>query len=169
MKTTLTQCAVVAICGLMIAGCQQGPGGYGNRTSQMGDKETVGTLLGAAGGAVAGANIGKGTGRYVAIAAGTLLGAALGNSVGSSLDKADMQYYNSTSQHALEQTKTGTTTTWKNPDSGHYGTVTPLSTFQNPQGQYCREYSQTIVVGGQTQEGYGVACRQPDGAWKIQS
>jgi surface antigen len=34
-------------------------------------------------------------------------------------------------------------------------------------GTYCREFQQTITVGGQTQEGYGTACKQPDGAWKI--
>ena len=28
---------------------------------------------------------------------------------------------------------------------------------------------QTITVGGEVQQGYGTACRQPDGTWKIQS
>jgi hypothetical protein len=32
---------------------------------------------------------------------------------------------------------------------------------------YCREYQRDVVVGGQRQESYGTACRQPDGAWKI--
>jgi hypothetical protein len=31
----------------------------------------------------------------------------------------------------------------------------------------CREFQQTIVVNGQEQPGYGKACRQPDGTWKI--
>lgn len=32
---------------------------------------------------------------------------------------------------------------------------------------YCREYTRTIHVGGRPQEGYGTACLQPDGSWRI--
>lgn len=32
---------------------------------------------------------------------------------------------------------------------------------------YCREFTRDIRVGGKIQEGYGTACMQPDGAWKI--
>ena len=41
----------------------------------------LGTLLGAAGGAIVGSNIGKGKGNIAAIAVGTLLGAGLGSSL----------------------------------------------------------------------------------------
>ena len=41
-------------------------------------------------------------------------------------------------------------------------------TYQNQSGQYCREFTQTIQVGGESQQGHGTACRQPDGSWKIQ-
>ncbi len=44
--------------------------------------------------------------------------------------------------------------------------MTPGPVYQTA-GQYCREFQQTIVVGGQQQQGYGRACRQPDGSWKI--
>jgi len=47
--------------------------------------------------------------------------------------------------------------------------MTPLKTYQRPSGQYCREYQQTIYVGGQQQQAYGTACRQPDGSWEIQN
>ena len=36
-------------------------------------------------------------------------------------------------------------------------------------GRYCREYTATAVVGGKTQNTYGTACRQPDGAWQLVS
>ena len=36
-------------------------------------------------------------------------------------------------------------------------------------GEYCREYTKTISVGGRAAQGYGTACRQPDGAWEIVS
>src|SRR5689334_13384189 len=31
----------------------------------------------------------------------------------------------------------------------------------------CREYRQTITVGGQPREARGTSCRQPDGTWRI--
>lgn len=39
--------------------------------------------------------------------------------------------------------------------------------YQNDYGQYCREYNALIFVGGQKQSGYGTACYQPDGSWKV--
>jgi len=45
--------------------------------------------------------------------------------------------------------------------------MTPTRTYQTASGSYCREFTQTIVVGGRTEEGYGTACRQPDGSWQI--
>lgn len=37
----------------------------------------------------------------------------------------------------------------------------------DPNGTYCREYQQTVTVGGRLQDSYGTACQQPDGSWKI--
>ena len=73
------------------------------------------------------------------------------------------------SAQALESYRTGETATWRNPDSGNSGTFTPTKTYQQADGTYCREYQQTINVGGEVQQGYGKACRQPDGTWRIQS
>jgi len=70
-------------------------------------------------------------------------------------------------QYALENTPTQTTTTWRNPDSGHHGSITPVETYQSSEGKYCREYVQTVYIGGEKQQAYGTACRQPDGSWKI--
>ena len=57
-------------------------------------KEDMGTVVGGAAGALAGAQFGKGTGQLAMMAGGTLLGAFLGNSVGKSLDKADTIMHN---------------------------------------------------------------------------
>ena len=132
-----------------------------------GNKQTAGTLLGAVAGAVAGAQFGKGQGRIAAVGLGTLLGAWAGNEVGASLDRADRLAMGSATNTALETRPSGTATTWRNPDSGHYGTVTPTRTIQQSSGQYCREYSQTVTIGGRTEDAYGKACRQPDGSWQI--
>jgi hypothetical protein len=34
-------------------------------------------------------------------------------------------------------------------------------------GQYCREFQQSIDIGGRNQPAYGTACQQPDGSWTI--
>ena len=34
---------------------------------------------------------------------------------------------------------------------------------------YCREYTQTVAIGGVTQQGHGTACLQADGSWKIET
>ena len=134
-----------------------------------GPKQTGGTLLGGIGGAALGSQFGKGQGQLVGVAAGTLLGAFIGSSIGESLDKADQMYANQTAQKSFESAKSGQTQGWSNPDSGHSGTITPTKTFQTNNGQYCREFTQTIEVAGKKQQGYGTACRQPDGTWKIVS
>ena len=115
------------------------------RTSSGG--EVVGTLLGA----------------------GVLAGGLLGNKVGKSMDCRDIEYHNSTAQKSFETQRTGTTSEWANPDSGHSGTITPVQTFQRSDGVYCRDFQQTISVDGETELANGTACRQPDGTWKIGS
>jgi len=171
-KKTVSFASLCALTGsILLQGCaQQGyGGGYGsaNGGNNIFTKENIGTVAGAAGGAWLGSNVGKGKGNIAAIAAGTLLGAALGKNLGASLDAADMSRYNRTSQYALESTSTGTTSSWRNPDSGHYGSITPTRTIQNSDGTYCREYTQVIHVDGRDVEGHGQACRQADGSWKI--
>lgn len=164
MKRIITGLVMVS---LLTACAQNGQDGFLQRSDGNVSKQGVGTLAGAAGGAILGSNIGGGKGQIAAIAIGTLLGGAIGSSIGQSLDRADMQYYHNTSQSALENRPDGQQLAWKNPNSGNSGTVTPVSTYQNSSGQYCREYNQTVTVGGKTENAYGRACRQADGSWKI--
>jgi surface antigen len=103
------------------------------------------------------------------IAAGTILGGLLGAGIGDRLDAADRRNMQHTTTQVLETAPVGHPVVWRNPDSGTYGQVVATRTYQIPQtGQYCREYQQTVVVGGQEQQAYGKACRQPDGTWKVQ-
>jgi surface antigen len=98
-----------------------------------------------------------------------VLGGLAGGALGSTLDAQDRRIAAQNSQRAFEATPAGTTTTWHNPDSGNSGTVTPTRTYQNSSGQYCREFQQTITIGGQDERSFGTACRQPDGSWRIVS
>jgi hypothetical protein len=54
---------------------------------------------------------------------------------------------------------------WRNPKTGHHGSVTPQPAYRTG-GTYCREYQQTTLTGSQTREAYGRACRQKDGSWR---
>ena len=103
-------------------------------------------------------------GQLVGIAVGTLLGSLAGSEVGKSLDRADRMYLQKTTQRSLETVPSGKTSNWSNPDSGNSGTITPQRTYQKAEGTYCREFQQTISVGGRTEEAYGTACRQAGGA-----
>lgn len=145
---------------LLLTACQnngQGP--------EM-NKENIGTVLGGIGGAVLGAQFGKGTGQLVGVAAGALAGAYLGNQIGSSLDKADKAQMEQASNKATTA-PIGQTISWRNPDSGNSGSVTPTREGTAANGDYCREFQQSVTVSGKTEQAYGTACRQPDGSWKI--
>lgn len=154
----------LALTAVMVTACQQ-PGGY-NSSSSL-NKQDVGTVLGGVAGGVAGYQFGGGAGKAAATIGGSLLGAYLGREIGASLDRADLAYYNQTSQKAMETAQAGQSLPWKNPETGNSGTITPSNYYQTASGQYCREYQQTITVGGKSQQGHGTACRQPDGSWQI--
>ena len=132
-----------------------------------GANETLGTLLGAGFGALVGAELGgHGDGAIVGAALGTVVGASMGREYGRQLDERDRVAMARARYVAFEQSPSGTTSEWYNPDSGNYGSYTPQPAYERD-GQYCREYIQTITVGGELVNGYGTACRQPDGSWKI--
>ena len=152
-----TSIAIVFAAALSLGAC----------VSDQGNKQIGGTLIGAGLGGLAGSQIGSGTGQLAAVGAGVLLGGLLGNSVGKSLDKADIAYAERNAQQTLEYQPSGATTSWVNPDSGNSGSITPTATYQSETGRYCREYQQTVTVGGELQSAYGTACRQPDGSWEI--
>ena len=132
-----------------------------------GQKQTGGTLLGAAAGGLLGSQFGQGTGQLAFTAAGTILGAFVGNQIGQSLDRTDRLFADRAVQQAAAA-PVGQTITWSNPDSGNYGTVTPVRDGQDTNtGAFCREYQTTVTVGGRSESAFGTACLQPDGSWKI--
>ncbi|WP_138379177.1 RT0821/Lpp0805 family surface protein [Luteithermobacter gelatinilyticus] len=131
-------------------------------------KQQSGAAIGAVVGGLLGNSVGgDGGGKAFAIAVGAMAGAVVGSEIGKSLDEADRLRMRQTAQTALETGRSGEQVTWHNPDSGNYGSVTPQPAYEPEPGKYCREYQQTITVGGKTETAYGTACRQPDGTWKI--
>lgn len=139
---------------------------YAECQESSGGGELLGTLAGAAIGGLVGSQFGSGTGKSVAIGAGVVAGGFLGNRIGKELSCKDQQYHYDTTQNALETQKTGQSSSWTNPDTGHSGEVTPTRTYTAADGSPCRDFEQTIFVDGEYENVQGTACRQPDGTWK---
>jgi surface antigen len=144
---------IIALVGCEAGGMRMGPG------------TASGGLGGAAAGGLLGAALGGGS---TGIASGVLIGGLLGAGVGQLLDQRSQQMQSQTISRALESSQSGAMTSWVNPDNGSRGTVTPLRTFRGQDGNYCRDFQQSVVIGGQSQQVNNTACRQPDGSWRTQ-
>ena len=150
--------AVVVLAAALMTGCE---------TIGETVKSNPKTTIGAAGGATVGGLIAAAaSANPAAIAASVVGGLLVGGLVGNLLDERDKKLQTEAAQRAFETGKTGQPVAWKNPDSGHSGTVTPTKTVQTPTG-YCRDYQATVEIEGKQEKATGRACRQPDGTWKI--
>lgn len=148
--------ALVGTC-LVLGGCSTPP-----------TKQQTGAGVGAALGAALGYGLGKGHhNKELAIALGAIFGAVAGDYVGAQMDERDRLMAAQNLQYSLELHPDGTTSAWQNPNSGNKGSSYPTSTSILTDGTPCREFTSTIVVGGEKYQGYGTACRQADGSWKI--
>jgi len=140
-------------------------------TCPYGPKQNLGTLSGAVVSAGAGSTLGKGhRDENAAIAASAIFGGLFGYRLGAQLDALDRQMAERMLYTVLEKAPTGETGKWLNPNTDNYGWVTATSTtlIGTPgYSQPCREFTTTIVIGDNEYKGYGTACRQADGSWKI--
>jgi surface antigen len=158
---TAATLAPLLACALVVSSCATM-----KQTVEDNPKAVLGTILGAAAGAGIAAAAGGGPGAIVGAGLG---GALIGGFVGNRLDDRDKRLAAEAAQKAFENNPAGQASVWRNPDSGNSGSITPTRTYEIANGQYCREYRQTIVIGGEPQQAYGTACRQPDGTWQTQS
>jgi surface antigen len=146
-----------------LEGCASDP--YGRAV--VSQNQLAGGLVGGLSGAAVGYGLGKGSHHEErGVLVGGLVGALAGGWLGGQLDRNDRHYAEPAYYSAFEEAPYGRTVSWRNPDSGSYGSVTPTRSHERV-GSYCREYSQRIVVDGRTETGYGTACRRPDGSWQI--
>ncbi|HSR62089.1 MAG TPA: RT0821/Lpp0805 family surface protein [Gammaproteobacteria bacterium] len=134
--------------------------------AEYGPKQTVGGATGAALGGLLGAQFGSGTGQLAGTAIGVLVGGLMGSEVGRTMDEVDRMRANEAVVDA-RSAPIGEEITWNNPESGNYGAITPVRDGYSESGNYCREFYQTVSIDGKTEDAYGVACRQPDGKWRI--
>ena len=80
---------------------------------------------------------------------------------------------NEAAQRAHEEAQIKATTapvgekiTWEEDDASGY-VVTTKEGKSASSGLVCREFQQSITVGGKTEDAWGQACLQEDGSWKI--
>ena len=78
-------------------------------------------------------------------------------------DKAAME---NTLNQALEANLNDAPTAWSNPVSGQTASFTPVNTYQDKTGRFCREYRKDLVVNGKTNSTFGLACRSDQGKWE---
>jgi len=95
-----------------------------------------------------------------------ILAALVSDDLATKLSRADQLALERATQTTLESVPIGTESRWNNAESGNSGTVTPTRTYQRASGQYCREFTQVIVLAGRREEMMGTACREPDGTWR---
>jgi surface antigen len=158
MSAAVKLAALTAVA-LALAACA------GDPESGRGPKENTGTLLGALGGAAIGSQFGGGVGGHLAGAAvGAGLGALIGNRIGAAMDDEDRDRAYAAQMSALNDGAPGAPVSWKNPDSGRYGTVVP-GPYYEADGRRCRSFTHTIYIDGRPQTARGTACHNPDGTW----
>ncbi len=127
--------------------------------------QLAGIAAGGALGGFLGSKIGKGSGQLAATAAGALLGAFIGSEIAYSMDSLDQACVS----RSLEGAPDNQTVTWRNPDTNADYQVTPVKSYDDTAGRYCREYITEATIGGKVEQVYGTACYQPDGSWELVS
>ena len=85
---------VPALAAFLLVGCEGDPDSH----------QKFGTLIGAVGGGLLGAQFGSGSGKLAMVALGTMGGAFLGNRIGENMDQVDRMKHQQAIDSALHQT-----------------------------------------------------------------
>jgi surface antigen len=135
------------------------------------DREVIGTILGGVVGGIIGNQFGRGRGRTAATVAGVVLGGIAGNAITRDRwcrdRRADAYYYNEVYYDAFDEPDYGERYEWRNQYSGNWGYVQPTGYTDYDGYQDCREFTQVIYINGRPEQATGVACREPNGSWRI--
>ena len=107
--------------------------------------------IGAVGGAVTGAYLGRGS--PLTSAAGAVIGMAVGYEVGGHFDKVDQIHATLLLRQTLTYNKNGEMSTWGKPEKGFSVTQGPVATNGN-----CKEFISKVTVGKELRNIKGTAC-----------
>lgn len=94
-------------------------------------------------------------------------GCAVTGGLSGGLTAVDRQQMADLTQSALESTRTGESVNWRGSEGDILGTVTPIRTYYQANGQPCRDFQRSLTVKGATEVDFATACRQPSGGWRI--
>ena len=92
------------------------------------------------------------------------LGGLIGNRIGAALDDEDKERAYAAQMDALERGQPGAPVSWRNPDSGRYGTVVPGPQYQQA-GRNCRSYTHTVYIDGRPRPPAAPPAAIQDGTW----
>ncbi len=152
IRHLLTVCATAAFLAVAVSACES--------TTHAEEGQVIGAVLGG----VLGSQIGEGRGRTAAIIVGAIAGGMIGRHIGQTMDDNDRRR----TAQAFNNNRTGESTVWTNPDTGHQYVVTPVRTYDRGTGP-CREFKLDATVdGSRDRDVYGTACLQADGSWVVQ-
>jgi surface antigen len=113
----------VLLTSAMLFGCAQNGGIAG-----MGQKESVGTGVGAGIGGLAGALLCKGNARVLCGVGGAVIGGLIGNRIGAMLDDEDQKALAEQSKQALVSQPDNAQVSWSSERSGATATIVPENT-----------------------------------------
>ncbi len=133
--------------------------------SQMGPKESGGTVGGALIGGVLGSALGgSGAGRIVGGVAGAAVGGFIGNRIGASLDEEDRRAMSRSTRAALTS---GSSSQFSNKKTGVKGTAKVIGNSRNASGEACRTVAQEVVLkDGSVVRDQVTGCKGPNG-WAV--
>jgi surface antigen len=127
-----------------------------------------GAIVGALAGGLLGNAISRGPQRGAGTAVGAILGGVVGGSIGNnSLNCEDRSYEIDTYYSGFEAGRPHARYDWRSPRSDAYGYLEVQDYYQDRAGYRCANYTQQIYVHGRPELARGVACRQPDGTWRM--
>jgi surface antigen len=122
-----------------------------------------GTTGDSGGGGGGGKTPGGGSGGTSAIMK-SMDGGLIGGSIGVGLSDEEKSRALEAEYRALEYSQAGQPVAWKGDDQSTYGQAAAASPYRVG-SQDCRQYTQTVVRGGQSRIARGTACRNSDGSW----
>ncbi len=84
----------------------------------------------------------------------------------SGLSPANKEQAEEAVQKALETRVSKSKLEWRDNQGGLKGSVTPLRTFKNPSGDYCRVYREVVYARPTDLIATRIACRNGKGIWE---
>jgi surface antigen len=89
--------------------------------------------------------------------------------VGDLPPDSDLVFTRAAVSEALSRAGNDASVPWENPSSGARGTVTPIASAYDQDGQTCRDFLASYVQGSSQAWLRGEACKQQKGVWEVRS